>query len=123
MAAPLFQAAGIICQKPDWAIAAAVLLGAGTAGVLMAGHVFHAEPLNATVEIREVFALHERYALYTLWAALTALALKAAARARHPHARRIELAALGPMLAAAVLVAVTGHLGAELTHIFKVQAE
>lgn len=123
IAAPFLQIGGLVSRKPDWILAATLFLVVGITCTVFASYVFHAEPFNPTPEAKATFLRHEAFAAYTLWAALGALVFKLVNLFRRMRAKRVEVAALGAMLIAAALVAATGHLGAELTHIFHVRAE
>ena len=104
-----------------WRLAALGLFALGTLGAVVAGQT--GETLKQDVEgepvVEAVLGTHERVAEVTTWAAalatlayggLTVAARRRdAASAREPLAWR--LAALVPAVAAALLVAYTGHLG------------
>ncbi len=123
VAAPLLQAGGLIARKRDWLLAASFFLTAGAISSALAAYVFHAEPFDPAPGARAIFIKHEAYAAYALWAALAALAAKLLGALPRLRTKTIELIALALMLAAGSLVLVSGHLGAQLTHIFRVQAE
>lgn len=120
--APLFQTVGLLTQRNDWFIASSVLLFGGIGAALVASHVFHAEPLGASDAVRLVFERHEAFANYTLWAATSAAICKLPRLIGYER-RWLEIVALVVIVGCLVLVSITGHLGAELTHIHHVRAE
>ena len=108
-----------------WRVAALVLFALGAAGAVVAGETGEtlAQDVGGEPVVEAVLGTHARVAEATTWAAVAATlaygGLTVAARrrtnaaggaaAREPLAWR--LAALVPALAAALLVAYTGHLG------------
>jgi len=122
-AAPFFQAGGLLFRKRDWLLGAFLLLVAGALGAYLASYVFHAEPFDPSETIKAVFEKHKVFAAYTFRVSLLAILVKLpgfSARIRHTA---FEAGAFVLMFAAAVLVIISGHLGAELTHVFHVKAE
>jgi uncharacterized membrane protein len=122
--APAFQLGGIVFRKPDWFQAAAWLAVAAAISAYLASHQFHAEPWSISGAARETFERHELFAAYTLWASLITVGLKGLEIISRERWRRVlRVLVLVAMLLSAGAVSVTGHLGAKLTHVFKIEAD
>lgn len=122
--APVMQGVSLIRGGPDWLSAAAFCSFAGFVTAVLASRIFHAEPIDASPQAKQIFRLHEQYASFLLWAAGLAVFLKTVALILPSRRRMIlEVLAFSVMMAAAAVVSVTGHLGAQLTHVHRVQSE
>lgn len=123
LTAPIFQAAGLFWQRSAWLGLSTVLEFCGFLSAGLASFAFHAEILGPDEAQRYIFERHEFFATGTLIVASLACFAKLMIWTRPDSARRLEPIALGLMLLAALLVSLTGHLGAEMTHIHRVIAE
>lgn len=104
---------------------ATALLAAGWSGALLASRVFHPHTDAMTLVAQEALNLHEYWADWTQGlstAALLVLLSQNVAPIRKMQ-RFLRIAALALSLAAATTVALAGHYGALLTHVYKVTVE
>jgi uncharacterized membrane protein len=94
-----------------------VVMAGGFAGALAASTVFHAEPMGLGVRAAAVFAAHEKYASYTLWLSGITLLLRGIGEFFKIQRRAYEILVLVFALAAAGVLSVAGHRGAQLVYV------
>jgi len=121
--AALFQAVSLFWSDTGWQRSAATLLFGGLVGTILASWVFHPEPFSISGEARQTFENHKNYADYTLYLVITSSVAVTVRLVWRATGRWIAWVACILMLAASVMVCITGHLGAQLTHIHKIEAE
>lgn len=94
-----------------------VVMAGGFAGALAASTVFHAEPMGLGARAAAVFASHEKYASYTLWLSGITLLLRGIGDFFKIQRRAYEILVLVFALAAAGVLSVAGHRGAQLVYV------
>lgn len=94
-----------------------VVMAGGFAGALAASTVFHAEPMGLGPRAAAVFAAHEKYASYTLWLSGITLLLRGVGDFFKIQRRAYEILVLVFALAAAGVLSVAGHRGAQLVYV------
>lgn len=94
-----------------------VVMAGGFAGALAVSTVFHAEPMGLGTRAAAVFAAHEKYASYTLWLSGITLLLRGVGDFFKIQRRAYEILVLGFALAAAGVLSVAGHRGAQLVYV------
>lgn len=94
-----------------------LVLAGGFAGALAASTVFHAEPAGLGRRAAAVFAAHEKYASYTLWLSGITLLLRGVGDFFKIQRRAYEILVLAFALAAAGVLSVAGHRGAQLVYV------
>jgi uncharacterized membrane protein len=94
-----------------------LILAGGFAGALAASTVFHAEPMGLGPRAAAVFAAHEKYASYTLWLSGITLLLRGVGDFFKIQRRAYEILVLAFALAAAGVLSVAGHRGAQLVYV------
>ena len=94
-----------------------LIMAGGFAGALAASTVFHAMPTGLAPRAAAVFAAHEKFAGYTLWLSGITLLLRGIGQFFKIQRRAYEILVLGFALAAAGVLSVAGHRGAQLVYV------
>ncbi|MBF9144369.1 DUF2231 domain-containing protein [Hymenobacter properus] len=94
-----------------------LIMAGGFAGALAASTVFHAMPTGLAPRAAAVFAAHEKYASYTLWLSGITLLLRGVGDFFKIQRRAYEILVLAFALAAAGVLSVAGHRGAQLVYV------
>ncbi|UOR07699.1 hypothetical protein MUN82_21930 (plasmid) [Hymenobacter aerilatus] len=94
-----------------------LILAGGFAGALAASTTFHAMPTGLAPRAAAVFAAHEKFAGYTLWLSGITLLLRGIGQFFKIQRRAYEILVLGFALAAAGVLSVAGHRGAQLVYV------
>ncbi|UOR00178.1 hypothetical protein MUN81_22185 (plasmid) [Hymenobacter sp. 5317J-9] len=94
-----------------------LILAGGFAGALAASTTFHAMPTGLAPRAAAVFAAHEKFAGYTLWLSGITLLLRGIGQFFQIQRRAYEILVLGFALAAAGVLSVAGHRGAQLVYV------
>ena len=94
-----------------------LVLAGGFAGALAASTTFHAMPMGLAPRAAAIFAAHEKYASYTLWLSGITLLLRGIGQFFKLQRRAYEILVLGFALAAAGVLSVAGHRGAQLVYV------
>lgn len=94
-----------------------VIMAGGFVGALAASTVFHAEPMGLGARAAAVFAAHEKFASYTLWLSGITLLLRGIGDFFKIQRRAYEILVLAFALAAAGVLSVAGHRGAQLVYV------
>lgn len=94
-----------------------LILAGGFAGALAASTTFHAIPTGLAPRAAAVFAAHEKYAGYTLWLSGITLLLRGIGQFFKIQRRAYEMLVLAFALAAAGVLSVAGHRGAQLVYV------
>ena len=111
------QAVLVFTDWPPVRWIALVVMAGGFAGALVASTVFHAEPTGLGARAAAVFAAHEKYASYTLWLSGITLLLRGVGDFFTIQRRAYEILVLVFALAAAGVLSVAGHRGAQLVYV------
>ncbi|WP_188548845.1 DUF2231 domain-containing protein [Hymenobacter qilianensis] len=104
----------------DWPPVRWITLGimaGGFAGALAASTVFHAAAAGLSPRAAAVYAAHEQYAGYTLWLSGITLLLAGVGRYFKIERRSYEGLVLVVAVAAAGVLSVAGHRGAQLVYV------
>ena len=104
----------------DWPPVRWITLGVmagGFAGALAASTVFHAMPMGLPSKAAAMFAEHEQYAGYTLWLSGITLLLGGVGAFFQLKQRAYEILVLVSAVAAAGVLSVAGHRGAQLVYV------
>ncbi|MFC6224931.1 DUF2231 domain-containing protein [Hymenobacter artigasi] len=115
--AAALQAALVFRDWPPVRWITLVVMAGGFAGALAASTVFHAEPAGLGTQAAAVFAAHEQYASYTLWLSGITLLLRGVGDFFKIQRRAYEILVLVFALAAAGVLSVAGHRGAQLVYV------
>jgi hypothetical protein len=103
-------------QQIRWATLCIMALSFITA--VLASTVFHAEPTdNAPKEALMMFAMHEKFAFFTLWMSGITLTLKLIGDLYKISYKSYDVLVLIAAMASATFLSIAGHHGAKLTHI------
>ena len=94
-----------------------LILAGGFAGALAASTTFHAMPTGLAPRAAAVFAAHEKFAGYTLWLSGITLLLRGIGEFFKIQRRAYEILVLGFAVAAAGVLSVAGHRGAQLVYV------
>ncbi|MBC6992073.1 DUF2231 domain-containing protein [Hymenobacter sp. BT491] len=115
--AAAFQAVLVFKDWPTVRWVTLVVMAGGFAGALAASTVFHAEPMGLGPRAAAVFSAHEKYASYTLWLSGITLLLRGVGDFFKIQRRAYEILVLAFALAAAGVLSVAGHRGAQLVYV------
>lgn len=103
-------------QQIRWATLCIMALSFITA--VLASTVFHAEPTdNAPKEALMMFAMHEKFAFFTLWMSGITLTLKLIGDLYKISYKSYDVLVLIAAMVSATFLSIAGHHGAKLTHI------
>jgi uncharacterized membrane protein len=116
MMAFVFQIISFFYFKKEFGRTTLILLALGVITAWLSMHSFHADTGLLKGKAAVIFAAHERMASYTWWFALVALLTKIASDFLLLRKWWIESASAVLLGGAAVFVAITGHLGAQLVY-------
>ncbi|WP_192825374.1 DUF2231 domain-containing protein [Rufibacter sp. LB8] len=94
-----------------------VIMGGGFAGALAASTIFHAMPTGLSAQATVVFNEHETYSSYTLWLSGITFLLRGISEFFKIYRRPYEILVLVFALAAAVVLSLAGHRGAQLVYV------
>ncbi|MGX5856050.1 DUF2231 domain-containing protein [Dyadobacter jiangsuensis] len=114
--AALLQWVGLIVYKKEITSVAWALLLLGFVGAYASSTWFHAHTGELSPTIQKILEEHEKYASYTQWMAGLALMIQSVNLFFLKRNVWVNLSMALVMTAAAVVVAYTGHHGAELVH-------
>ena len=93
-----------------------ILLVLGVISTWLASNSFHAMPGEITGKAKEIFAIHERMADFTLWFALVALVIKIVSHFFYQRKLMLESVVALLLVGSAITVSIAGHHGAMLVY-------
>lgn len=115
LTAALLYPGGLIFRSGHLKLTAALIGVAGLFGAILATYWLHPHTTGLTIAAQKSLEQHDRFAELTIYT--TAAALLIQLTGHYSRKRLIEIAGACAMLLAAIFVGVTGHYGAELTHV------
>ena len=113
---PLFQLLSLFWFKREFSLITLFTVLFGFIGAWLASKNFHPHTTDLTAGAQQVLEQHEYFASIALWASGTALLLKLISH--FPLKRKMigEVVVLITLIIAGVAVSISGHHGAQLTH-------
>jgi uncharacterized membrane protein len=120
---PFFQLVALFQLKKEIGWAIIILAGFGFISAYMASNNFHPHTTGLTPQISKILKEHDYYAYLTVWMSLAAFVTKLISHFVLKHHKFSEFLVLVILLTSAYTVIMTGHHGAQLTHIYGVGPE
>lgn len=114
--AAVMQGVSLLFFKRELSWTAWVILLVGFAGAYASSTWFHAHTTGLSPEAQQILEEHEAYANYTIWLSGSALVLQSVNLFFLRRKAWLNAAVAALTVAAAVVVALAGHHGAELVH-------
>lgn len=117
---PFLYLAGLYFRKREFLIISIVMLWGGFLSSLIAGTVMHPHTVNLIPAAQTALENHDFYAYLTIYVSGIASVLGSLALLEKFKKRILEIIVCGLAFVCLATISLTGHYGAQLTHIYGV---